>query len=102
MTSSHNYFSLLLHFVWARVAQSVQCMAMDWTTGWSEFNPQKRQHIFPLACVQTGSGAHPASYPMDTRGAAQGVMLTAQPHLVPRLRMSRSYTSFPPKRHHDM
>jgi hypothetical protein len=28
----------------------------------------------------------------------RGVMLTTYPHLVPRLRMSRSYTSSPPKR----
>jgi hypothetical protein len=27
--------------------------------------------IFPLACVQTSSEAHPASYPMDTGGPFQ-------------------------------
>jgi hypothetical protein len=53
-------------------------------------------------CVQTGSGAHPASYPMGTGGSfpgvkrGRGVTLTTHPHLVPRLRMSRSYTSSPP------
>jgi hypothetical protein len=53
-------------------------------------------------CVQTGSGAHPASYPMGTLGsfpggrARPGRDLTTHPHLVPRLRMSRSYTSCPP------
>jgi hypothetical protein len=54
-------------------------------------------------CVQTGSEAHPASRPMGAgfyslgvkRG--RGVMLTTQPHLVPRLRMCRSYTSSPPQ-----
>jgi hypothetical protein len=53
-------------------------------------------------CVQTGSGAHPASYPMGTgvlspgvkRG--RGVTLTTHPHLVPRSWMIRSYTSSPP------
>jgi hypothetical protein len=41
-------------------------------------------------CVQTGSGAHPASCTMGTRGpfpgrkARPGVMLTTHPHLVPR------------------
>jgi hypothetical protein len=35
-------------------------------------------------CVQTGSGAHPASCTMGT--------LTTRPHLVPRSWMSRSYT----------
>jgi hypothetical protein len=52
--------------------------------------------------VQTGSGAHPASYPMGTGALSpgikrgRGVTLTTHPHLVPRLRMSRSYTSSPP------
>jgi hypothetical protein len=32
----------------------------------------------------------------------RGVMLTTHPHLVPRLRMSRSYTSFHPKRLHGV
>jgi hypothetical protein len=53
-------------------------------------------------CVQTGSGARPASCAMGTgvlspgvkRG--RGVTLTTHPHLVPRSRMSRSYTSSPP------
>jgi hypothetical protein len=52
--------------------------------------------------VQNGSGAHPVSYPMRTgvfspgvkRGL--GVTLTTHPYPVPRLRMSRSYTSSPP------
>jgi hypothetical protein len=53
-------------------------------------------------CVQTGSGAHPASCTIDTEGpsagakARLGVMLTTHPHLVPRSRMSRSYTFSPP------
>jgi hypothetical protein len=53
--------------------------------------------------VQTGSGAHPASCRMDTRGPFSGakrgwgVTLTTHPHLVPRSRMNRSYTSSPPQ-----
>jgi hypothetical protein len=35
----------------AGVAQSVQCLAMDWTTGRSGFYPQQRQRIFPLTSV---------------------------------------------------
>jgi hypothetical protein len=59
-----------------------------------------RSKIFSCRlCVQTSSGAHPASFPMGTgcpfprvkRG--RGVTLTTHPHLVPRSRMSRS---FPP------
>jgi hypothetical protein len=59
--------------------------------------------IFPLASVQTGSG--PPQPPVQwvpgvlspglKRGL--GVTLTTHPHIVPRLRMSRSYTSFPPQ-----
>jgi hypothetical protein len=56
-------------------------------------------------CVQTGSGAHPASYPMGTGGPFPGGK--AWPgrdtdHLVPRLSMSRSYTSSHPMCLHGM
>jgi hypothetical protein len=62
------------------------------------------EDFFSSLCVQTGSGAHPASCTMGTgvlypglkRG--WGVTLTTHPHLVLRSRMSRSYTSSPPKR----
>jgi hypothetical protein len=53
-------------------------------------------------CVQTGSGAHPVSCPMGTRGPFPGVKrgrsvtLTTHPHLVRRSWMSKSYTSSPP------
>jgi hypothetical protein len=65
-------------------------------------SPTEAEDFSSSLCVQTGSGAHPASYPMGTgvyslgvkRG--RGVMLTTHPHLVPRLSMSRSYTSSPP------
>jgi hypothetical protein len=61
-------------------------------------------------CVQTGSGAHPASCTMGTGGGVlspgvkrgRGVMLTTHPHLVPRSWMSRNYTSSPPKRLHGV
>jgi hypothetical protein len=53
-------------------------------------------------CVQTGSEARPASCPKGTGGPfpgakrGRGVTLTTHPHLMPRSRMSRSYTSSPP------
>jgi hypothetical protein len=53
-------------------------------------------------CVQTGSGAHPASCIMGTGGPfpgakrGRGVTLTTHPHLVPRSRMCRSHTTLPP------
>jgi hypothetical protein len=68
--------------------------------------PRCDPQITPLSilslCVQTGSGAHPASCTMGTGGpfpgakARPGVTLTTHPYLVPRRRMSRSYTSTPP------
>jgi hypothetical protein len=63
---------------------------------------------FAPGCVQTGSGAHPASCTIGTgvlspgvkRG--RGVTLTTHPYLVPRSWMSRSYTSSPLKRLHGV
>jgi hypothetical protein len=58
--------------------------------------------VLPVACVQTSSEAHPASYPTGTGGpfpgakGGRGLTLTTHPHLVPRSRISRSYTSSPP------
>jgi hypothetical protein len=41
--------------------------------GRSGFNPRRGQRIFPLnLCVQTGSGAHPASCTMGTGGPFPG------------------------------
>jgi hypothetical protein len=75
-----------------RVAQSVQCLATGWTTGRSRFDPRRRRNYFPSSlCIQTGSGAHPASCTMGTGGPfpgvkrGRGVTLTTHPHLVPRL-----------------
>jgi hypothetical protein len=72
-------------------------------TGRSRFDPWQRQMDFSSSlCVQTGSGAHPASYTMGTGGsfpgdkARPGVALTTHPYIVPRSRMSRRYTSPPP------
>jgi hypothetical protein len=76
---------------------------MDWTTGWSEFDHRQRQRIFPLNSVSRRaliSTQHPIQwvpgvlFPGVKRG--RGVTLTTHPHLVPRSRMSRSHTPFPP------
>jgi hypothetical protein len=83
----------------AVVAQSVSFYSTDRTTGVR--SPTEEEDFSSSFCVQTGSGAHPASCTMGTgilspgvkRG--RGVMLTTHPHLVPRLRMSRSYTCSP-------
>jgi hypothetical protein len=61
-------------------------------------SPTGAEDFSSSLCVQTGSGAHPASYPMSTGVLSLGVKhgwgmtLTTHPHLVLRSRMSRSYT----------
>jgi hypothetical protein len=92
--------SRFIIFGGAAVAQAVQCLTTVWTI--EVRSPTGAEDFSSSLCVQIGSGAHPASYSMGTgvlslgvkRG--RGVTLTTHPHLVPRLRMIRSYTSFPP------
>jgi len=53
------------------------------------------------AAVQTGPGAHPASYTMGS-GSLPGVKRPGRsvdhpPHLAPRLKKEYSYTSTPPR-----
>jgi hypothetical protein len=90
----------------SRVAQSVQCLARDWTTGLWRFDPsQRRKDFFPLASVSRPA-LRPTQPPVQwvlgvlsprlKRG--RGVTLTTHPHLVPRSTLSRSYISSPPKR----
>jgi hypothetical protein len=83
----------------SQVAQSAQCLA----TGWMKmFNPRQRWKDFSCSlCIQTGSGAHPASCTMGTGGPFSGDSAD-HPLLVSRLRMSSSYTSSPTKRLHGM
>jgi hypothetical protein len=65
-------------------------------------SPAETKDFSSNLCVQTGSGAHPASCTMGTGGpfhggkARPGRDADHLPHLVPRSRMSGSYTSFPP------
>jgi hypothetical protein len=48
-------------------------MATDWATGQSRFDPRQRQEdISSNLCVQTGSGAHPASCTVGTGGPFPG------------------------------
>jgi hypothetical protein len=59
---------------------------MDWTTEELGFDSRKGQDIFLFSTVvQTGSWAHPASYPMGTGGSSprwsgQDVKLTIYLH----------------------
>jgi hypothetical protein len=88
-----------------RVAQAVQCLATDWTTGRSSSIPGGDERIFPLASVSrpTLGPTQPCVQwvpevlsPVVKRG--RGVTLISHPHLVPRSRMSRGYTSSTPTR----
>jgi hypothetical protein len=83
-------------------------LATGWTTRRSRFYSRQRRKDFSSSlCVQTGAGAHPDSCTVGTGGGGfrcpgrkrgRDVSLSTHPHLVPRSRMSRSYTSPPPKR----
>jgi hypothetical protein len=50
------------------IAQSVQRLATGWTTKGSELESRWRQEFSLFHVVHTGSGVHPASYPMGTGG----------------------------------
>jgi hypothetical protein len=72
----------------AGIAQSVLRRATGWTAG-VRF-PAGAKAFSLLHSVQTGSVAHPASYPMGSMGlfprgqSGRGVKLTTHLHLVPR------------------
>jgi hypothetical protein len=55
----------------AGVAQSVQCLTTDWTTGVR--SPAETEDSSSCLCVQTSSEAHRASYPMGIIGPLQEV-----------------------------
>jgi hypothetical protein len=101
--------NILLRMAWSSVGslyigagavQSLQCLATDWKT--RVLSSSGGKDFSSSFCVQSSSESHPASYQMNTgvlsRGLkrGRGVTLTTHRHLVPRSRMSRSYTSCPP------
>jgi hypothetical protein len=71
-------------------------------------SPAGEEDFSSIHCVQTGSGAHPASCTMGTGGpfpggkARPGRDADHSAHLGPRSRMSWCYTSSPPKRLHGV
>jgi hypothetical protein len=70
-------------------------------------SPSEAKDFSTSLCVQTGSGAHPASCTVVTVGPFPGAKARPEsdgdhPHLVPRSRMSRSYNSSPPKAFRDV
>jgi hypothetical protein len=54
----------------AAVAQAIYYLTEGWTIGVR--SPTGTEHSSSSSCVQTGSGAHPASYPMGTGGSFRG------------------------------
>jgi hypothetical protein len=81
-------------------------MTTDWTT--EVRSPAEEKDFSSSLCIQTSSEAHPASYPIGIRGSFPGGKARSgrdadhSAHLVPRSRMSRSYTSSPPWRLHGV
>jgi hypothetical protein len=74
----HNYFlqndlsqQEMAYFISSTTAQSVYRRAKGWTAGGSSPGMGKRFSL--LHIVQTGSGAHPPFYPMDTEPLFPGV-----------------------------
>jgi hypothetical protein len=91
----------------SRVAHSVQCLTTGWKAVGLRFDSRQRQRIFPLASVSRPALGPPSLLYNGYRGGGvlstvlkrgRGVTLTTHPHVVPRSRMSRSYTFSPPKR----
>jgi hypothetical protein len=58
--------------LFAGITQSVYRLATGWTAERSEFESRQGARISPLHVVHTGSGAHPASYPVDMEGPFPG------------------------------
>jgi hypothetical protein len=54
----------------AGIAQSVQCLTTEWTTGVRSLTGA--EDFFSSLCVQTGSGAHQASCTVGTGGPFPG------------------------------
>jgi hypothetical protein len=48
-------------------SSSVQCLTMDWMA--RVRSPTEAEDFSSNLCIQTGSGAHPASYTMGTGGS---------------------------------
>jgi len=65
----------------------------------SWFDSRQRQHVFLFFKVQTGYGAHPASYSLDTREffpmyGGKGLKLTRELRLLLKLRISGAVPPF--------
>jgi hypothetical protein len=110
------YYTIISYILWswkstptdrqgARVVQSV-CLTTDWTNGVQ--SSAEAKDFTSTLCVQIRSEAYPASYPMGSgrsltgSKARSGLDADHSSHLVPKLRLSRSYASPPPWRLHGI
>jgi hypothetical protein len=100
---SHIVFTRLIR--WDRSRCSSVSIVSDYGLDYRAIrdrSPAEAKDISSNLCVQTDSGAHPTSCTMGTGSPFPGtkrgrdVTLTTHPYLVPRSRMSRSYTSSSP------
>jgi hypothetical protein len=57
-------------YILFEVAQAVQCLIMDRTAG--DRSPTEAEDFCSNLCIQTGSGAHPASCTVGTGGSFPG------------------------------
>jgi hypothetical protein len=63
----------LIHFYFVQIKVIADITTTyGWTTEGSEFDSRLSQEFSLLHVVRTGSGAHPASYPMGTGGSFPG------------------------------
>jgi hypothetical protein len=62
--------TLSIYLGWSKLAQSVQCLTTDWTAGVR--SPTEAEDFSSNLCIQTGSGAHPASCTVGTGGSFPG------------------------------
>jgi hypothetical protein len=87
-----------------RIWVSSVSIASDYRLGDRVRSLAEAKDFLSSLCIQTSSEAHPASCTMGTRRPflgvkrGRGLTLTIQPHLVPRSRKSRNYTSSLPWR----
>jgi hypothetical protein len=111
--SDPHYF-YICHSTMSRSAGFTRCTGSRIWKCYTEFHrpgfdPRQRQRILLLASASRpplGPTQPPVQWVPRALSPGvkrdQGVMLTTHPHLVPRLRMSRSYTSSHPKRLHGV